>query len=193
MISMPGIKKLDFKRRRQALTNYRKRLAIAKGEFTRVVTRRTNRRIIGQAIKYGDKGDIVLASTTSDELKKLGWPSRSNRPTAYLTGLLLAKKIKEKQLGPGEFVLDIGLSSPVKDSIPFVFAKGCMDGGLKMRSGIDIKEDIYSYSNIEYAKSLKEKDEKAYEKQYSGYLKSKISVESLNALFKETKAKIVVK
>lgn len=188
---MPKAKNLGFKRRREALTNYKKRLALVKSGLDRVVVRKTNKRIIGEAVRYVEKGDSVLAYADSNELKRFNWPNRPNRPTAYLTGLLLAKKTAQKIKNGSEYILDIGLSSPVKDSIPFVFAKGCMDGGMRIKSNISVEEGIYNYSDIRYAEELMKRDREAYERQYSKYLKDGLSINSLHKLFNETKERII--
>ena len=137
---MTKIFKLGFKRKRKHITNYKKRFSLVKGNYSRIVIRKSNKIITGQIIKYEEQGDVILASAYSTQLLKYNWPSRSNKSTAYLTGLLLAKKAKEKKVADKEYVLDIGLSAPVKNSIPFVFAKGCIDGGIKLRSGTEIEE-----------------------------------------------------
>ncbi len=175
---------LAFKRRRKGLTNYRKRLALVKSGLDRVVVRKSGRRIIAEVARYSEKGDSIIAYADSNELKKLGWPSRSNRATAYLTGMLLARKCLKK--ADVEYVLDIGLSSPVKNSIPFVFAKGCTDAGLKLRSGIEIPEGVYNCADTRYAKALKEKQGT----QYSAYIKAGIDPEKLGSLFNEAKSRI---
>ncbi len=178
---------LKFKRRRQGLTNYDKRLALVKSGLERVVVRKTNKRIIGQIVKYDEKGDLVVTGVDSNELKKnYGWPSRRNKPTAYLTGLLLAKKAKDRS----EMILDMGLSAPIKNSIPFVFAKGCVDGGLKLRGKFEIQEAAYDPSSIaKYAGMLK-KDEKEMRNRFGGYVSGGVSLDSLPKLFNEVKAKI---
>ena len=182
-------KALDFRRRREAKTDYNKRLSIIKGNLDKIVIRKTNRRIIGEVIRYGEGGDQVIAYVDSGLLaSKYNWPSRSNRATAYLTGLMLAKTVKEKKLDKNtEYVLDIGLSSPVKNSIPFVFAKGCIDGGLKLRSGIEIKEEIYNYSNTEYAKKVMQEGKS---KEFGKFVKDGVKVEELGKRFEEMKKKI---
>ena len=89
-----------------------------------------------------------MASATSKELKKMGWEPRCNIPTAYLTGLLLAKKWK------GEATLDIGLYKPVKGSVVFAAAKGAQDGGLKLGANIEIDAARLSGGHIEnYSKT----------------------------------------
>ena len=187
MIMQSGAAVPKFRRRKEGVTNYKKRLALVKSGLDRVVVRKSNRRIIGQLVRYEEKGDAVLARADSGELKALcGWPSRANRPTAYLTGLLLAKKAK----GAGEsVVLDIGLSSPVEDSIPFVFAKGCADGGLELTGTFEIAESVYDATGIvKYAEALgKSQPDAAHFKEYAKETK----VESLPELFKKAKEKLM--
>jgi large subunit ribosomal protein L18 len=179
-------KRLRFKRRRLALTDYKKRLALIKSGLDRLVVRRSNRYIQGQVIRYAEKGDVVVASVSSKELDSFNWPGRPNKPTAYLAGLLLAKKYKAEE----ELVLDTGLYTPVKESIPFAFAKGCIDGGMHVKAGLDINESAYDGSSISnYAKKLKS-NEMQYKKQFGSYLKNSINVEELPKLFAEAKEKI---
>ncbi len=181
------IKNLKFKRRRKALTNYAKRVNLVKSGLDRIVVRKTERRIIGQIVRYHESGDVVLKSADSRELAKYGWPARSNKPTAYLTGLLMAQKMKEKGKN---YILDIGLATPAAESIPFVFAKGCIDGGLNVKASLSIDEKRYNGLEIEeYAKRLKANKE-AYERQFGSYAKDKIDVENLTKLFNEVKEKI---
>jgi len=183
------IQDVKFRRRREGLTNYRKRLALVASGLERVVVRKTNRRILGQLIKYEEKGDKVVASADSNELLKYNWPSRRNKPTAYLTGLLLAKKAKSK----GEIILDIGITAPVKNSIPFVFAKGCVDGGMKLRGKFEVKEDSCNSSEIsKYAEILK-KDNAEFKRQFGAYVDKGVAIEALPKIFNEVKAKILQK
>ena len=124
---MPTTKNIGFRRRYQALTNYKRRLALVKSGIERIAVRKSNRRIVAQLIRYEEQGDKVLVYIDSSKLKEFNWPARSNRATAYLTGLLLARTVSKKAKPNTEYILDIGLSSPVKGSIPFTFAKGCID------------------------------------------------------------------
>ncbi len=183
---------MKFRRRREARTNYKSRIALVSSGLDRITVRKTSRKIVSQIFRYDEKGDVALLYADSSELSAFKWPSRSNRPTAYLLGLLLAKKIKaDSKLKSAEFILDIGLSSPVKNSIPFVFAKGCIDGGIKLRSGISIDEKTYNCSDAKYAKELKEKDPEKYKKQYSAYIKAGIEADALGSLFNKTKELIL--
>jgi large subunit ribosomal protein L18 len=180
------IQQVKFRRRREGVTDYKKRLELVKGGIERVVVRKSNKRIIAEIVQYGERGDKVVASVDSRELRQFNWPSRGNRSTAYLTGMLLAKKTKLKK----EVILDIGITVPVKNSIPFVFAKGCIDGGMKLKGSIEIPEDVYnSTQTAKYAEMLK-KDQAVYKKQFGGYTSEKVSAESLPRLFSEVKAKI---
>jgi large subunit ribosomal protein L18 len=184
-----NITDLKFKRRRQALTNYKKRLELVKSGMDRVIVRKTNKRILGQVARYSVDGDRILSQASSNELEKFGWPSRPNRPTAYLTGLLLAKKYHEGS--KADHILDIGLSTPVKDSIPFVFAKGCMDGGMKVKANIKLEEKTYNASNTKHIAEMKSKEGEKYKKQYSAYLKANVDPENIHKLFNDAKEKIM--
>ncbi len=185
-------KQLPFRRRREAKTDYKKRFASVKGGMDRLVVRKTNKRIIGHITRYTEQGDLTLAYADSSELSKMGWPPRANRSTAYLVGMLLAKKALAKpDLKDSETVLDIGLSSPVKNSVPFAFARGCVDGGLKVRSGIEMDAKVYNYSDVKYIKELREKDPEKYKRQYGSYIKEGKEPESLGALFTKTREMIL--
>ncbi|RMF05955.1 50S ribosomal protein L18 [Candidatus Woesearchaeota archaeon] len=122
---------VPFRRVREGKTNYKRRLNLLKGGKTRIVVRKSLKHIIIQAVDYHPAGDKVLATVKSDELKKLGWKhSTGNTPAAYLTGLLAAKKISG--LGREEFILDIGIHTPVKGSRIFAALKGLVEGGLNI-------------------------------------------------------------
>jgi large subunit ribosomal protein L18 len=178
---------MKFRRRRQGLTDYRKRLELVKSGLQRVVVRRSNKRIMGQVVAYEERGDKVMASVDSRELEKLGWPSRNNKPTAYLSGLLLAKKAKAE----GELVLDIGIAAPVRGSVPFVFAKGCIDGGMKLKGTFDMKEEQYDGTLIaRYAERLG-KDSEVLKRQFGAYIAKGGAPSSLPALFGQVREKIL--
>ena len=62
------INETKFRRRKLSLTNYKKRLAMVKGGLDRVVVRKSNKNIMGQIVRYDEKGDAVIASADSKEL-----------------------------------------------------------------------------------------------------------------------------
>ncbi len=169
-------------RRKSALTDYRKRVALLKGRLPRVVVRRSNRGVTMQVVEFMPDGDKVVASVSSNALRAFGWEPRCNIPTAYLTGMLLSKRIKK----PDErYVLDIGLYRPIKNSVIFAAAKGAIDGGVGISSGIEFDESRLEGKHIEaYASSG------APANQFSE-LKKKMDPAKLTELFGETKKKIL--
>jgi len=180
---------LSFKRRRLNLTNYRKRLALLKAAVPRFVVRKTNRSVIMQLIQFTPKFDKTLISANSAELKSVGWHSKANLPTAYLTALLCAERAKGAKLENA--VLDIGLQSASKGAFMFAALKGALDGGLKIPVGeVEFDEARISGKHIaEYAKKIAGSD--AYTKQFGGYIKAGAKPEQLDAQFAEAKKKIL--
>lgn len=174
-------------RRVQGLTNYKKRIALLKGGLPRVVIRKSNRGVLAQVIVYEPSGDRISAQANSNELRAVGWAPRCNIPTAYLTGLMLAKKAKA--LG-GELVADLGLYRPIKSSVVFAAMKGCIDGGLKVRADITFDAKRLSGEAIKaYATSIKSTD--TFKKQFSGYAEEKFDVLSITEQFEQAKKKIL--
>ena len=177
------------KRRRMAVTDYRKRVALLLGGMPRVVIRKSNRNITMQIISFQPTGDKVAVGINSSELKKYEWAPRSNTPTAYLTGLALAQKAKKLNLE--EAVVDIGIYKPGKASVIFAAAKGAADGGLKVRNNIEFDEKRIRGMHIaDYAKLIKP-DKERYSRQFSGYSEVKFNVEGMEALFENAKKKIM--
>jgi len=121
--------KVAFRRRRQSLTNYAKRLALVKAELPRMVVRKSRKGVLVQFVQFSPEGDNVLACAKSSQLSKFGWCPRRNTPSAYLTGMLAAKLASAKKVS--DFVLDIGLATPSKGAIIFAAAQGALDAGLK--------------------------------------------------------------
>ncbi|VVB65434.1 50S ribosomal protein L18 [Candidatus Gugararchaeum adminiculabundum] len=124
---------VKFRRRRESLTNYSKRLALVQSETPRLVVRKSNRGVRVQFIEYDAPGDKTIAAADSKALVKMGWPAKCNSPTAYLTAMLAAVRAKKK--GISKFVLDIGLNSPSKGSVVFAALKGALDAGLQANAG----------------------------------------------------------
>jgi large subunit ribosomal protein L18 len=118
------------RRRREGITDYRKRLALLKSRTTRIVIRKSINNTTIQFVNYNEKGDNIVATATSKELvKKYNWNySTSTTPAAYLTGLLAGKRAKEQ--GITECVLDIGRYVPVTGSKVFAGLKGVVDAGI---------------------------------------------------------------
>ncbi|MEM0149569.1 MAG: 50S ribosomal protein L18 [Candidatus Micrarchaeaceae archaeon] len=173
------------KRRKLSLTNYKKRVAMLKSGLPRLVVRKSGRSITLQIIRYEPDGDIVVMSANSRMLKQFGWEPRSNIPTAYLTGLLLARK--SSNLNISEIILDIGLYRPIKGSVIFAAAKGAQDGGLKLKGSFEADSKRISGMHIaEYAKAL---DGERLKKQFAY---EKTDPKRIDEAFKEVKEKIMV-
>ena len=127
-----------FRRKREGRTDYRKRLALLKSRLPRLVVRKTNKHIILQVAQYVPDGDKVLATITSSALAQHGWKgSTSNSAAAYLTGVLLAQKLKGKQLG-GDLIVDIGLHRHKAGSRLYAAVRGAKDGGLPIKCADDV-------------------------------------------------------
>lgn len=175
---------VKFRRRREGKTNYRKRLAQVKSKKLRLVVRKTNTRILVQVIRYNPKGDEVIATVDSKELKKYGWYGTNNTPTAYLCGYLVGKK-----LCGGECVLDIGLRHPSHGSVVFAALKGAVDGGLSINHSKEVlptEERINGKVLDDYANKLGEKAKIIFSK----YFKEGVIPGNINATFEKVKREI---
>ena len=173
--------KMIRRRKRQAVTDYKKRIEMLKGDMPRVVVRKSNKGVLVQLVGYQTSGDKVLTSISSNALRKYQWAPRNNIPTAYLTGLMLAQAAKK--LDVNEVVLDIGLAKPGKFSVVFAAGKGAADGGLKLLNGIEFDEKRLSGAHIaDYAKSGRS---------FPGYDKEKFDPKTIVERFTETKKKIM--
>ncbi|MBI4095446.1 MAG: 50S ribosomal protein L18 [DPANN group archaeon] len=126
---------VKFGRRREGKTDYPKRVRLLKSKQLRLVLRRSNKYISGQIVEFNIKGDKILAAAHSSELKEFGWKHGfSNTPAAYLTGLLLGKKIPASA-GQKPVILDIGIYKMTKSNKLLAGLKGAADSGLKIKYG----------------------------------------------------------
>ncbi len=175
-----------YRRKREAKTDYKKRLTLLLSKKSRVVVRFTNARIIAQVVNFTPTGDKVIAGVDSFALKKLGWNySCKNFPAAYLTGLLLGKKAAAA--GAKEAVLDTGFKTPMKGGKQYAFLKGVLDGGLNVPHDDKIfpSEEKMSGKDIEaYASSAKGQ-------QFAQYLKNKAQPDKMSTVFEDVKKKIM--
>ncbi len=182
---------VQFRRKREGKTNYKKRLKLLKSGMPRLVIKKSLKHISVQIIEYSQHGDKVVATINSKVLEKMGWPAKGNIPSAYLTGLLVGKKAVEMKIK--KIILDTGMQSVVKGSRIYALAKGAIDAGMDIPHAKDVlpNDDIVKCKAIEnYAKILKEKDADAYKKQFSQYLKNNIDPLMLGKMFETIKNKI---
>ncbi|KAI3382651.1 hypothetical protein SNEBB_005394 [Seison nebaliae] len=154
---------VKFRRRREGKTDYfaRKRLIVQqKNKYGtkkyRLVARFSNKDIIAQIVYSTIKGDKIVSSAYSHELKEFGLNvGLTNYSAAYCTGLLLARrlltkfKLNDLYLGqedvtgdvvmqpavadkahPFKCILDVGLARTVTGARIFGVMKGATDGGL---------------------------------------------------------------
>ena len=88
---------VQFRRKREGTTNYRKRLKILASNKPRLIVRKSLKNMQAAIAEYDEKGDIVKVSSHSSNLKKFGWGYNSgNLPAAYLVGYLLGKRAGKK-------------------------------------------------------------------------------------------------
>ncbi len=159
---------VQFRRKREGRTNYKKRLALLKSDKTRVVIRKSLTSISVQFINYETKGDKIIAGVNSKELKKLGWNiSTKNTPGSYLTGYLAGKKVQKAKVK--EAILDAGLSTPILGSNIYAAVKGIVDSGVHIPVSKEAfpKDDRIKGTHIEKHKKIQ-----------------------ISKLFEETKSKI---
>ncbi|MBN2250924.1 MAG: 50S ribosomal protein L18 [Candidatus Altiarchaeota archaeon] len=180
---------VQYRRKREGRTNYKKRLDLLKSRNPRFVIRTSNNRIIAQVIDYFEDGDRTTAAADSNDLKEYGWKfSGKNLPAAYLTGYLCAKRSLSK--GRAEAVMDAGLQQHIKGSRIYGALKGAIDAGLKVPAGPDVFPDekrITGAHVSEYASALDKKD---YEKRFSGYVKAGADPKKITESFGEVKSKL---
>lgn len=125
------INRLLFKRRRKNITDYRTRLKLLRARVPRAVVRKTLQNTIVQIVNFEARGDQIVSSATSIELKKFGWAhSTKTVPAAYLTGYLAGKRALKK--GVEEAVLDIGRHVPSNGGRIFAALQGLLDAGMSI-------------------------------------------------------------
>ncbi len=121
------------RRKREGKTDYRLRFKLISSGMPRLIVRGSNNNTILQIAQYAPKGDLVMASASTKDLKKMGWNAHTgNIPAAYACGLLIASKVKGKIK---ECIADIGPHSVTKGGRVFAAIKGTLDGGIKIPLG----------------------------------------------------------
>ena len=141
---------LPFRRKSEGKTNYKKRLKLIKSEKLRMVVRKTNKNIMIQLVMFDMKGDKIMVSAHTNELKKYGWKgAKRNLPASYLAGLLFG--LKAKKAKANEAVLDTGMQSLIKGSLIYAALKGALDAGLNIPHSDEVlpSEDRLSGKHIE--------------------------------------------
>lgn len=187
---------IQFRRKREGKTDYKRRLKLLISNKLRIVIRRSLKNISIQLVEYHPEGDKVLVTAHSSELRKKGWKlNTGNVPAAYLTGILFGEKIKKEKKEKKEItILDIGLNPSIKGVRIYAALKGIKE------SSINIKCDEKVFPSLEringkhiqdYIELLKKNDGK-FKKQFSNYIKSDMINNIINEV-KEIRKKIIEK
>ncbi len=185
--------RLAHRRRREGKTDYRQRLKALMGRQTRLVVRRSLKKIACQLIEHNTEGDHVLLETSSTKLKSFGWNySCDTIPAAYLTGLLAGIEAKKK--GIAEAILDIGLYPSTKGNRLYAALAGFIDAGVAVpcrREILPPPERLSGRHIADYAAKLKSENPGRYNSLFSGYLKAGLAPENIAAEVEKTKNAIL--
>ncbi len=185
--------RVEFRRKREGKTDYRRRLRLLRSKKPRFVVRISLRHISVQAIQFTPTGDVTKASAHTKDLEKLGFKNgTSNLPAAYLVGLLCG--YRSVKSGIGAAVFDIGEHGSTPRGKIFAVLKGAIDSGLEIPHDVKVlpSEDTISGSSISsYAIKLKEKDEKEYRSKFSVYLSLGLNPENISDHFNSIKREII--
>lgn len=177
---------VQYRRKREGRTNYKKRLIYLKSKTPRLVVRRTNKQVLLQIVEYTPDGDKIICGVNSNALKKLGWQySCNNMPACYLAGLLLGKKAKAKHVK--EAILDAGLQTHVPGSKIYASVKGVVDAGITMPVSAEVfpsKERLSGTHIASYYSSSKS------DTQFSAYKAKKLDAAKMSKDFEEFKKKM---
>ncbi len=147
---------VHFRRRREGATDFSKRIALLKSGKARLVVRKTNKFVIVQVVQLAEQGDKTVTSATSRQLAKYGFAGKANTPSAFLTGLLVARAASKK--GVTECVADFGKHAATKGSLLYAAVKGAMEGGLKIPVGEEVfpKQDRLEGKHVKSPAGFKE-------------------------------------
>jgi len=69
-------------------------------------------------------------------------------------------------------------------------SKGCIDGGMKIKTSIALDDKVYDGSEISRYASIIKSDAEKYRKQFGKYIKDSVNIDDLQKLFNEVKNKI---
>jgi len=149
-------KKVDKRRRREGKTNYLIRIKLLKGKKPRVVFRKTNKYILSQYVVSKGAQDNIIIGTSSKELMNFGLSKESkvslkSITAAYLTGVLMGVKIKEKKLETP--IMDMGMLRVTHKTKPYAFIKGLKDAGMN----VNCDEECFPEEGRIKGESLKNK------------------------------------
>jgi large subunit ribosomal protein L18 len=183
---------VPYRRRREGKTNYSLRKKLVSSGLPRIVIRKTSKHVLVQLIEPDIKGDKVVTSAHSSELrKKYGYlGSLNNLPSSYLTGLLCGYKSKANNVK--EAVLDIGLQIPSKGADVFGVLKGFLDAGIEVPHNEEVIPDekrIAGTHIAKYAEQLSSNPDE-YSRLFSAQIKRGLPPEKISDHVTAVKEKI---
>ncbi|MBI4018186.1 MAG: 50S ribosomal protein L18 [Candidatus Aenigmarchaeota archaeon] len=177
--------RMQYKRRAQLKTNYRRRLRLLLGRKDRIVVRKSISGFSIQLVRYSESGDQTFVEVSTKHLREHGWKGHGGSiPSAYLTGFLFGKTAAKKGFGSG--VIDFGQES-VSQSL-LAAALGARDAGIDVPVGAEVPEERIKGLHIaEYARKMKGSEPENYKKRFSAYLKNGLAPENIPEHFEEVK------
>lgn len=120
-----------FKRKKEGVTDYNRRLRLVKSGNMRLVVRPSKKGITAQIVEYGTEGDKVISTITSKSLAKLGLTLSGNTTTAcYFIGYALGLNAKKKNVN--EAILDTGRFNITRGGRITAVLKGVVDAGIEV-------------------------------------------------------------
>ncbi len=180
------------RRRREGVTDYRSRRRAISSRRALLVVRISNKNVSAQFVRPAAKGDLVLASAHSAQLRKMGWQgSLTATPACYLLGLAAGKKALEK--GVKDAILYCGLAPFVSGSRVSAFVKGVRDSGLEVPVDEEVlpdEERITGKTIAEHASKLAADDREAYAKRFSAMIERGFKPEGYQEKFEQLRTSI---
>lgn len=141
------------KRKREGVTDYRKRYRTVKSGTTRLVVRYSGKGVSAQIVKYGNPSDIIVASVTDKSLKKMGLEVKGNSvPVCYAVGYAIGKKAKDH--GIENAILDTGRKHPTKGGRITAVLRGAVDSGLEIPHDSEILPDDHRINGEHLKKKM---------------------------------------
>jgi Ribosomal protein L18 len=119
-----------LRRKREGVTDYRKRLNLLKSESPRLVVRISSRGFVGQIVEYDPDGDLVRATVNSPTMKKHLGISGNNTQVCYAAGYFLGKKALKMDINYA--ILDNGRHHLIPGGRITSVLKGMLDAGLEV-------------------------------------------------------------
>lgn len=119
------------KRKREGITDYRKRYRTVKSGIPRLVVRCSGKGVTAQIVKYANPSDTVCATVNERSLRKAGMEVSGNSvPVCYAVGYLIGRKARE--MGIENAILDTGRRHPSKGGRITAVLRGAVEAGLEI-------------------------------------------------------------